>query len=242
MMGSGGMAADLDMEEAVDGVLEMFQEFVKQLLGASDEDLEQLASMVEEMMAGADPVEGIAEMLLGEADFLGALIENDEAVQALCGVVDMLSDMDSESMEGGAEEVVEDVRRRALGNRGGPGAAVMGVVRGFEAVMRKRHPVGPPGHRTAPPSAASGSDEDAEGLEGLQGLVEQLGEAVQAFVGRCEAMTSAELESVEAGIEEFIEGAAEAVGEALEASSSEVEAAVESAEEASSSEVEAAAA
>lgn len=241
MMGSGGMA-DMDMEEVVDGVLEMFAEFIQQLLGASDEDLEQLKAMVEEMMAGADGFESISEMLGGEAEFLGALMGNDEAVQALCGVVDMLSDMDSESMEGGAEEVVE-VRRRALGIRGGAGAAVMGVVRGFEAVQRHRGPPGPPGHRPAPPSAASGSDEDAEGfLEGVQGLVEQLGEAVQAFVGRCEAMTSAELESVEAGIEEFIEGAAEAVGEALEASSSEVEAAVESAEEASSSEVEAAAA
>jgi len=246
MMGSGGMD-DMDMDVAMGSVLEMFEEFVTELLGASEEDIAQLTDMVEEMIEEAD-FESVTEMLQSEASFMGALMQDDEAVQALCGAIDLMSgmdvDIDMDMDDGGAEEVdvggaeevmvsesSEDGLRRRLPGGRGPGkkaAAVVGVVRGFEAVARKRMgPRGPPGppRRPGPPGPPRGPAGEAGLLAGVQGMAERLGEAVQAFVGRCEAMTSAELESVEAGIVEFVEGAAEALMEASEEESAEPEAA-----------------
>jgi len=238
MMGSGGMD-DMDMDVAMGSVLEMFEEFVTELLGASEEDIAQLTDMVEEMIEEAD-FESVTEMLQSEASFMGALMQDDEAVQALCGAIDLMSGMDLEidmdMDDGGAEDVMvsessEDGLRRRLPGGRGPGkkaAAVVGVVRGFEAVARKRMgPRGPPGppRRPGPPGPPRGPAGEAGLLAGVQGMAERLGEAVQAFVGRCEAMTSAELESVEAGIVEFVEGAAEALMEASEEESAEPEAA-----------------
>merc|ERR1719334_1923315 len=93
MLGSGDMAGsgEIDMEDVVEGVMELFGEFVQDLLGASDEELETLGEMVQAMMAEANGTTDVADMLLGEAGFLEELMESDEAVMALCAVVDMLA-------------------------------------------------------------------------------------------------------------------------------------------------------
>merc|ERR1719373_903023 len=150
MSGSGDMAGsgEIDMEDVVEGVMELFGEFIQDLLGASDEELETLGEMVQGMMAEAGGISDVADMLLGEAGLLEELMESDEAVMALCAVVDMLAG-DEEMPEVDEMDDAEEIRRRLPG-AGPKEAAVVGVLHGFNAVRRNMG--------GAPPAVPSGPE------------------------------------------------------------------------------------